>query len=231
MIQRGSIRDRKENRHVAKLATAHQIGIFGRVRHQKGIDVLIDAAIPILLERPDWGMLVVGEIKPEDASYVDELKRRINEAGLNERIKFAGLQPFSTLPGFFRHSDVVAALSRNEGYGLTVLEAMSSGCAVIASTAGAWPDIITHGENGLLVPIADVEATRASLIHLVDREEARIAMGSEARSQVLAQYRVEDEARSVMSVVPGAYSGSEIVVSRRHHRLLLDSARRFNNFL
>ncbi|NDG93204.1 MAG: glycosyltransferase, partial [Gammaproteobacteria bacterium] len=81
--------------------------------------------------------------------------------------------------------------------GLTVLEAMSSGCAVIASTAGAWPDIITHGENGLLVPIADVEATRASLIHLVDHEEARIAMGSEARSQVLAQYRVEDEARAL----------------------------------
>ena len=121
------------------LATAHQIGIFGRVRHQKGIDVLIEAAIPILLERPDWGILVVGEIKPEDASYVDELKRRINEAGLTMRINFAGLQPFSTLPGFFRHSDVVAALSRNEGYGLTVLEAMSSSCAVIASTAGAWP--------------------------------------------------------------------------------------------
>jgi mannosyltransferase len=60
------------------LATAHQIGIFGRVRHQKGIDVLIEAAIPVLVERPDWGILVVGEIKPEDTSYVDELKRRIN---------------------------------------------------------------------------------------------------------------------------------------------------------
>ena len=74
------------------------------MRHQKGIDVLIEAAIPILLERPDWGILVVGEIKPEDASYVDELKRRINEAGLTERINFTGLQPFSTLPGILRHS-------------------------------------------------------------------------------------------------------------------------------
>ena len=167
------------------------------MRHQKGIDVLIEAAIPILLERPDWGILVVGEIKTEDTSYVDELKRRINEAGLTERINFTGLQPFSALPGFFRHSNIVAALSRNEGYGLTVLEAMSSGCAVIASTAGAWPDIITHGENGLLVPIADVEATRASLIDLVDHKETRITMGSEARSQVLAQYRVEDEAQAL----------------------------------
>ena len=179
------------------LGTARQIGIFGRVRHQKGIDVLIEAAIPILLERPDWGILVVGEIKPEDTSYVDELKRRVNEAGLNERINFTGLRPFSTLPGFFRYSDIVAALSRNEGYGLTVLEAMSSGCAVIASTAGAWPDIITHGETGLLVPIADVEATRASLIDLIDHEEVRITMGGEARSQVLAQYRVEDEAQAL----------------------------------
>ena len=190
-------RPKGEPPHREALGTALQIGIFGRVRHQKGIDVLIEAAIPVLLERPNWGVLVVGEIKPEDAGYVDELKRRISETGLSERINFAGLQPFSTLPGFFRHSDIVPALSRNEGYGLTVLEAMSSGCAVIASTASAWPDIITHGENGLLVPIADVEATRDSLIQLVDHEEARIAMRSKARSQVLAQYRVEDEARAL----------------------------------
>ena len=172
------------------------------MRHQKGIDVLIEAAIPILLERPDWGILVVGEIKPEDTSYVDELKRRINEAGLTTN-QFQDYNLFQRCPDSSAFG-YCCSPSRNEGYGLTVLEAMSSNCAVIASTAGAWPDIITHGENGLLVPIADVEATRASLIHLVDHEEARIAMGSEARSRRLRNIELK-MSTGFMSVVPGAY--------------------------
>ncbi len=57
---------------------------------------------------------------------------------------------------------IVTALSRNEGYGLTVLEAMSSAKAVIASRAGAWPDILSPEEDGLLVDIGDVPSTRAA---------------------------------------------------------------------
>ena len=100
---------------------------------------------------------MVGEIKPEDTSYVDELKRRVNEAGLTEQIKFVGLQ--LNAAGFFRHSDIFAALSGTKAW-VNRSRGLSSGCAVIASTAGAWPDIITHGENGFT--LADVEATRAS---------------------------------------------------------------------
>ena len=147
--------------------TDYQICMFGRVRHQKGVDILIEAAMPLLKLHSDWGVLIVGEIKSEDVAFVENLKDQLAREGLDERVRFTGLQPFETLPAYFRHADIVAALSRNEGYGLTVLEAMSSGTAVVASRAGAWPDIVRHGQDGLLVPIGDVDATRAALAQLM----------------------------------------------------------------
>lgn len=177
------------------LPTDYQICMFGRVRHQKGVDILIEAAMPLLKLHSDWGVLIVGEIKSEDVAFVENLKDQLAREGLDERVRFTGLQPFETLPAYFRHADIVAALSRNEGYGLTVLEAMSSGTAVVASRAGAWPDIVRHGQDGLLVPIGDVDATRAALAQLMAESTLREQLAASARSRVLARFDVQQEAQ------------------------------------
>ena len=185
-------------RHV--FAATHQICILGRVRHQKGVDILIEAAIPLLKTQPEWGILVVGEIKKEDAVFVQRLKDELDREGLLGRVKFTGLQPFATLPAYFRHADIVTALSRNEGYGLTVLEAMGSGTAVLASMAGAWPDIVQHEQNGLLVPIDDVEATRTALSALMLDPELRARLAKAARSDVMAKFDVRHEAQTLCAL-------------------------------
>ena len=93
---------------------------------------------------------------------------------------------------------IITALSRNEGFGLTVLEAMSSGVPVIASMAGAWPEIINSTQTGRIVPIADVAATSRALNELINDNETLEALALQARQEVINCYTVEQEAAKLL---------------------------------
>ena len=173
------------------------IGIFGRVRHSKGIDILVDAAIPILKQRPEVTVVICGECLDKDQPYQNQMQRKLSSVGLSDRVVFLGKQPFSTLPALFQAMTVVTALSRNEGFGLTPLEAMASGCAVITSEAGAWTDIIDNGQNGYCVPTGDVLAVTEKLEILLSDPAATETMGMVARRHIMSQYTVEKEAQSL----------------------------------
>ena len=173
------------------------IGIFGRVRPQKGIDLLVESALPLLKENPDPTIVIVGETTPSFESYQKSLEEKIAAAGLSERIIFYGKRPGAELPSLFQAMTLVAALSRNEGFGLTVLEAMASGCAVIASHAGAWKDIITPDLHGALVPCDDLPATRNALEKLLQDQEHLIKLGKAGRSHVEEKYSIEHEAKAL----------------------------------
>ena len=104
---------------------SYGIGIFGRVRHSKGIDILVDAAIKVIPEYPEATVIICGENQIEDLAYKNNMISKIKEAGLEKRIIFLGRKPFKDLPALYQAMSVVAALSRNEGYGLTPLEGLS----------------------------------------------------------------------------------------------------------
>ncbi len=171
------------------------IGIFGRVRPQKGIDLLVEAAIPLLQENPAPTIVIVGETTPKFRLYQEQLEKKIGDAGLSDRIIFHGNRPSSELPGLFQGMSIVAALSRNEGFGLTVLEAMASGCAVLASHAGAWQDIITEDLHGFTVPCGDVTATRERLARLLT--DNLNTMGKAGRHHVEQSYTIQREASAL----------------------------------
>ncbi len=172
------------------------IGIFGRVRPSKGIDLLVEAAIPLLKKDPAPTIVIVGETTPKFRDYQKQLQTKIDNAGLSKRIIFQGKRPGSELPGLFQGMSLVAALSRNEGFGLTVLEAMASGCAVLASHAGAWQDIITEDSHGLTVPCGDCVATEKALAKLLKANLAE--MGVAGRQEVEENYTVQREAAALV---------------------------------
>lgn len=174
------------------------IGIFGRVRHQKGVDLLVDAAIIVLPRYPEFVVVVVGEITADQQEFVRSQKEKLREVGLEDRVVFTGELPFEQVPVYFRAMSVITALSRNEGFGLTVLEAMSSGIPVIATEAGAWPDIVDNGNDGFLIPTDDVRALAARLATLMDDEAQRYRMGNKGREKVLANYTIEREAKTLL---------------------------------
>ncbi len=176
------------------------VGIFGRVRQQKGVDVFVEALLQVLPTQPDVHGFVIGEIKPADRDFVENLKQRISAQGLEQRIHFLGKLPFEQLPRWFAAVDVACALSRNEGFGLTVLEAMASGTAVVASKAGAWPDILAAHNAGQLVPCGDVDATAQALHDLLCDDSYRAQCAANGLVGVTSDYTVRREAAALVDV-------------------------------
>lgn len=175
------------------------IGIFGRVREQKGVRLFVQACIDQLPHYPKATALIVGAISAQHQSFVDELKEKIRQAGLENRILFLGEQPFERIPVLFRSMHVIAALSHNEGYGLTPLEAMASGAAVLTSEAGAWKEIIRDGIDGFVTPTGDQSAISARLGEMLSDPEALEKMGHQGRESVLASYTVGQEAEKLVA--------------------------------
>ncbi|MBT8037053.1 MAG: glycosyltransferase family 4 protein [Verrucomicrobiae bacterium] len=173
------------------------IGIFGRVRHQKGVDLLIHAAIPLLKKHPDFTVVICGETTPDQQHFQDRLQGEIDAAGLTDRFIFLGKQPFSALPKLFKAMTLVTALSRNEGFGLTIPEAMASGVAVLASEAGAWKDIVREDVDGQIVPCDDLEATQQQLDLMMADPDQLVEMGRHGRERVEQHYTLEREAKAL----------------------------------
>jgi mannosyltransferase len=173
------------------------IGVFGRIRPSKGIDLLIDAAIPILKNHPQATLNVCGETTPKFQSYLDEQKVKISAANLTNQVKFLGKVEFNSLPDLYRSMDIVCAVSRNEGYGLTPLEAMASGVAVLTSEAGAWKDIIENGIQGYCVPTGDVNAIQEKLELMLDDPKKLTEMGKAGRTHVEKHYTNKKEAEQL----------------------------------
>ncbi len=172
------------------------IGIFGRVRKQKGTELFVDACLKNLPDFPDTSAVIVGAI--DDPELVERCKRKAVDAGLQDRILFTGELPFEQIPVLFRAMSLVCALSYNEGYGLTVLEALASGTAVLATKAGAWPDILANRPVGRLVNVGDQEAITKQMHQLLTDPNSLATMGSAGRKLVEQEYKIEDEARSLI---------------------------------
>ena len=146
------------------------VGCFGRIRHQKGTDLFVDAMIELLPQFPDWIAVIAGRITAENRGFAQALKDRIDKAGLSDRIVFLGEVPDVKL--WFRRLSLYVAPSRNEGFGLTPLEAMASRTPVVASDAGAYAEMVVPGETGAVVPAGDGNALTAAIRALSRRPPA-----------------------------------------------------------
>ncbi len=174
------------------------IAILGRVRAQKGVHLFVKSCIEVLEKHPDYTAVVVGTISSSNEAFVKELQTEIDLKGLTERIVFVGEQDFTDIPKIFSALSLVVALSDNEGFGLTILEAMSSGAAVLASEAGAWPEVVRAGKDGYVVPINDLPAVVEKMDLLLSDEHKLEQMGINGRERVLEHYSVQREAKQLV---------------------------------
>jgi mannosyltransferase len=176
------------------------IGTFGRVRKQKGSDLFVAAMCRLLPQYPDFCAVVIGLTTVDNLPFVEGLKQQIAAAGLSERIRFLGELPIEEVPLWYQRISIYVFASRVEGFGLTLLEAMAAGDAVVATRAGAAEMIITDGDDGMLAPIDDVEALVASLEPLMRDPERSEAMGERARARVVSAFSRDREADEISAV-------------------------------
>jgi mannosyltransferase len=184
------------------------IGCFGRVRAQKGSDVFVDAMCRLLPHYPDFTAVMVGAITPEQSAFADDLKKRIEEASLQSRIVITGEIAIEEVPCWYRRLTIYAFTSRNEGFGLTLIEAMSVGAALVASRAGAAELVVEDGATGVLTPPGDVDALVAALEPLMRDPAAATAMGERARARVLEKFSLDAEAAKIAEVYRNVLAAS-----------------------
>lgn len=191
-------RDEEDRFEAAGLPGRYAIGCFGRIRPQKGTDLFIEAMIALLPEHPDWTAVLTGRVTQEHRAFAERLRRRIAEAGLAERIVFLG--EVASVDAWYRRLRLYVAPSRNEGFGLTPLEAMASGTACVTSDAGAYGEMILPGETGAVVPAGDGEALREAIRpYLADPGMAE-AHGAAGVAHVRRHFALEREAASIGEV-------------------------------
>src|ERR1700733_2662747 len=184
----------------AALPGRYAIGCFGRIRAQKGSDVFVDAMCRLLPRYPDFTAVMVGAITPEQSGFANDLKKRIEAAGLQSRIVITGELEVEEVQHWYQRLTIYAFTSRNEGFGLTLIEAMSSGAALVASRAGAAELVIEDGVSGVLTPPGDVDALVAALEPLLRDPDSAAAMGTRARKRVVEKFSLDAEAVRIAEV-------------------------------
>jgi len=137
------------------------VGCFGRIRHQKGTDLFVDAMIALLPDRPDWSAIIAGRATAQHAKFEAELKEKVRAAGLEQRILFVG--EHTNINEWYRTLDLFIAPQRWEGFGLTPLEAMATGVPVVATDVGAFSELIVPGATGAVIPVGDYKALGAGI--------------------------------------------------------------------
>jgi Glycosyltransferase len=183
--------------------SANIIGCFGRVRHQKGTDLFVDAMIRLLPSRPNWSAVVAGRATSKHVAFEDELKARVNAAGLAERIRFVG--EHTNINDWYRALDLFIAPQRWEGFGLTPLEAMATGVPVIATNVGAFPELIATGleETGVIIARDDLDATVIAAATWMDDATRRAVAAKRARVHATENFAIEGEAKRIGNFYAG----------------------------
>jgi mannosyltransferase len=173
------------------------IGVFGRVRPEKGSDVFVDAMIEALPQLPGATAVIAGLAQSKHQAYQDALKSKIAAAGLSERIVFLGEVPAGQVHLWYQRCLLCVACPRYEAFGVTPFEAAATECALVCSRTGAFDQLSIPGLTGEMVDTGDVQGlAQAVLKVLADRENA-LRMGQAARQRVLAQFSLAKEAEGI----------------------------------
>src|SRR5579862_1286285 len=191
-------RGREDDYAASGLPGKYAIGCTGRIRSQKGTDLFVDAMIRLLPLYPDWTALITGRTTSDNMGFERELKSKVANAGLSQRVVFLG--DVEDISVWYRRFTLFVAPSRQEGFGLTPLEAMASETAVVTSDAGSFPIMIEPGVNGAIVPAGDGEALTAAIEPYLRDPQATKNTGRAALEFVQANFSLAAEARGIRAV-------------------------------
>jgi len=139
----------------------------GRLHEQKGHCYLIQAVSEVRKEFPKVKLLITGEGEEEN-----NLKKLVKSLDLTNEVIFAGLS--SDIEGIFPMAELFILPSLWEGLPNALLEAMAAGKPVVATKVGGIPEIVVHGETGILIPPRNPHALAIAIVDLLqDRLKAK----------------------------------------------------------
>ncbi len=174
-------------------ADAVVLGTLGRLTEQKGQGILLEAAANLARECPSVVLFLAGA-GPLGADLEAEAAR----LGIADRVRFLGLR--RDRDTLYAAMDIFVLPSHWEGLSLALVEAMGAGRAVVATSVGGNPEVVTDGKTGLLVPSSDPQALAGALSRLVRDPPARAALGEAATAEAHARFAIEEHAAQLAAL-------------------------------
>lgn len=153
--------------------------IVGRYNSAKGYNYLIDAWKIVYQKHPDWIINIFGS-----GEYKDRVRKQIQDHGLQDVVIMNN--PIDHIMEEYLKSSIYVMSSVFEGFAMVLLEAMSCGLPCVSFDCPYGPrNVITDGEDGILVEYLNSQALADNICKLIENEELRKRMGRQGRHNVL----------------------------------------------
>jgi len=187
------------------------IFFIGRLVHEKGVHVLIEAFAKVLAYY-DKAKLVVAGKGPADP-YLRHLAQSF---GIYNRIYFAGFVDDATRNRLYKCADIAVVPSLYEPFGITALEAMACGVPVVVSDTGGLGEVVRHGITGMKALTANPESLADNILTLLGDDKLRERIREAALRDVRERFNWEliaDKTKAVYDEVMAAYRASPWAVA------------------
>ena len=159
----------------------------------KGLEYLIEA----LAELPERVSLRLFDDPPGPGTSV---RRKLDELGLHDRLRFDGKVPRAELEAALREATALVVPSLFEGFGLPAVEALAAGTPLIASAAGALPEVVSRAGTGVLVRPADSGALAKGILSVLEDWETHQRTAVAARERIERQFGWPEVAARTLAV-------------------------------
>jgi glycosyltransferase involved in cell wall biosynthesis len=187
--------DKHRMKKMLGIAERPVIGIVGRLAHQKGHTILLDAMAEIIKEFPDAVLMIIGE-GPERKN----LGEKALALNINKNILWLGVQPQNKVFEFYAIIDIFAMPSLYEGFGLTATEAMAAGVPVVGAKVEGLSEVIEDGVTGYLVPAGNSGTFGEAVIKLLKDIPKAKAMGQNGCKRAEKLFSLEHFSNSMKGI-------------------------------
>jgi phosphatidylinositol alpha-mannosyltransferase len=169
------------------------IVFMGRLEFRKGINYLLKAFLEIKSQMPNTRLIICGPGTRLRKRY----EQWVKDVRLPDVI-FTGMVHYEEQPSYYRTADIFCApATSRESFGLILLEAMATGRPIVATNIEGFANVVTDGEEGLLVPPMNSRALATALLTLLKDKEKRLQMGQKGIITA-RKYNWEDVSKRVL---------------------------------
>ncbi len=155
----------------------------GRIVHEKGAHLIVEAAPRVLKEFPQTKFIIAGT-----GMLLEGLRKRAAELGVADRVNVTGFISDANRNKLLKVADVAVFPSLYEPFGIVALEAMAAKCPVVVSTVGGLEEVVTHDETGVTVYPDSVESLAWGILHTLNDPESAKKQAENAYRMVKEEY-------------------------------------------
>ncbi|MUG65796.1 glycosyltransferase family 4 protein [Paenibacillus campinasensis] len=168
-----------------------------RLVYVKGIHVLISALEILRHMRDDWVCWIVG-----DGDYRGQLELQTVNSSLQYHVFFHGSR--NDVPAMLTQSDIFVHTCIQDNQPYSVMEAQMAGLPCIVSSAGGLPEMVQHGQTGLISPVGDAYTVAQQLNLLLERDDYRMRLGQNAKAFAMNHWSMDLMVQRMLMMYHGA---------------------------